>query len=132
MPTVHYVSRALLSENGLHSLQWSDPLANNNNDGNDDDLNWRAVTGDVPRKLNYPSEFASKSTVAQGKKDGTSITSSTSSFLAPHVADIAKCRQILADIACRCDTQEAPTYPIYVNYSRQVQVSPNIRVSYPP
>ena len=48
-----------------------------------------------------------------------------------HVADIAKCRQILADIACRCDTEEAPTYPIYVNYSRQVQVSPNIRVSYP-
>ena len=48
-----------------------------------------------------------------------------------HVADIAKCRQILADIACRCDTEEAPTYPIYVNYSRQVQVSPNVRVSYP-
>ena len=48
-----------------------------------------------------------------------------------HVGDIAKCRQILADIACRCDTEEAPTYPIYVNYSRQVQVSPNIRVSYP-
>ena len=94
MPTVHYVSRALLSENGLHSLQWSDPLANNNNDGNDDDLNWRAVTGDVPRKLNYPSEFASKSTVAQGKKDGTSITSSTSSFLAPHVADVSPtCRR---------------------------------------
>ena len=51
--------------------------------------------------------------------------------LAPHVADIAKCHQILADIACRCDTEEAPTYPIYVNYSRQVQVSPNARVSYP-
>ncbi len=48
-----------------------------------------------------------------------------------HVADIAKCRQILADIACRWDTQEAPTFPIYVNYSRQVQVSPNVRVSYP-
>ena len=48
-----------------------------------------------------------------------------------HVADIAKCRQFLADIACRCDTEEAPTYPIYVNYSRQVQVSSNIRVSFP-
>ena len=47
-----------------------------------------------------------------------------------HVADIAKCRQILADIACRCDTEEAPTYPIFLNYSRQVQVSSNIRVSY--
>ena len=34
-----------------------------------------------------------------------------------HVADIAKCRQFLADIACRCDTEEAPTYPIYINYS---------------
>jgi hypothetical protein len=33
-----------------------------------------------------------------------------------HDADIAKCRQILADIACRCDTEEAPTYPIYINY----------------
>jgi len=40
----------------------------------------------------------------------------------------AKCRQILADIACRCDTEEAPTYPIYINYYRQVQISPNIRV----
>ena len=45
-----------------------------------------------------------------------------------HVADIAKCRQILADIACRCDTEEAPTYPIYINYYRQVQISPNIQV----
>jgi hypothetical protein len=27
----------------------------------------------------------------------------------------AKCRQILADIACRCDTEEAPTYPIDIN-----------------
>jgi len=48
-----------------------------------------------------------------------------------HVADIAKCRQILADIACRCDTEESPTHPIFLNYSRQVQVSPNVRVSYP-
>ena len=46
-----------------------------------------------------------------------------------HVGDIAKCRQILADIACRCDTEEAPTYPIYINYYRQVQISPNIRVN---
>ena len=45
-----------------------------------------------------------------------------------HVANIAKCCQILADIACRCDTEEAPTYPIYINYYRQVQISPNIRV----
>ena len=52
--------------------------------------------------------------------------------LAPHVADIAKCRQILADIACRCDTEESPTHPIFLNYSRQVQVSPNVRVSYLP
>ena len=51
--------------------------------------------------------------------------------LAPHVADIAKCRQILADIACRSDTEESPTHPIFLNYSRQVQVSPNVRVSYP-
>jgi len=55
--------------------------------------------------------------------------SSLSSTCRRHVADIAKCRQILADIACRCDTEEAPTYPIYVNYSRQVQVSPNIELA---
>ena len=48
--------------------------------------------------------------------------------LAPHVADMCICRQILADIACRCDTEEAPTYPIYINYYRQVQISPNIQV----
>ena len=48
-----------------------------------------------------------------------------------HVANIAKCRQILADIACRPDTEESPTHPIFLNYSRQVQVSPNVRVSYP-
>ena len=47
-----------------------------------------------------------------------------------HVADIAKCRQILADIACRCDTEESPTHPIFLNYSRQVQVSPNVQVPY--
>ena len=52
--------------------------------------------------------------------------------LAPYVADVSPtCRQILADIACRCDTEEAPAYPFYVNYSQQVQVSPNVRVSYP-
>ena len=80
MPTVHYVSRALLNENGLHHLQLDNPpLANN---GNDDDLNRRTVTVAIPRtQLNFPpNEFASKSTVAKGKKDGTSITSSTSSF----------------------------------------------------
>ena len=48
-----------------------------------------------------------------------------------HVGDIAKCRQILADIACRPNTEESPTHPIFLNYSRQVQVSPNVRVSYP-
>ena len=36
-----------------------------------------------------------------------------------HVGDIAKCCQILADIACRCDTEEAPTYPIYINYTNK-------------
>jgi hypothetical protein len=42
-----------------------------------------------------------------------------------HVADMCQCRQILADIACRCDIHECP---IYINYSRQVQISPNVRV----
>ena len=45
-----------------------------------------------------------------------------------HVPDMCICRQILADIACRCNTEEAPTYPIYINYYRQVQISPNIQV----
>ena len=53
---------------------------------------------------------------------------SASSTCRRHFADIAKCRQILADIACRCDTEESPTHPIFLNYSRQVQVSPNVRV----
>ena len=29
--------------------------------------------------------------------------------LAPHVADMCKCRQFLANIACRSDTERAPT-----------------------
>ena len=47
MPTVHYVSRALLNENGLHRLQLGNPPLVNN--GNDDDLNRRTVTGAIPR-----------------------------------------------------------------------------------
>jgi hypothetical protein len=45
-----------------------------------------------------------------------------------HVADTCQCRQILADITCRCDTEERHECPIYINYSRQVQISPNVRV----
>jgi hypothetical protein len=50
------------------------------------------------------------------------------SLLCCNMSDTCQCRQILADIACRCDTEEAPTYPIYINYYRQVQISPNIWV----
>ena len=31
-----------------------------------------------------------------------------------------------ARLACRSDTEEPTTYPIYLNYSRQVQISPNV------
>jgi len=34
-----------------------------------------------------------------------------------HVADTCQCRRFLADIACRCDTEEAPKNPIYINYT---------------
>ena len=44
------------------------------------------------------------------------------------VANTSQCRQILADIACRCDTEERHGCPVYINYSRQVQISPNVQV----
>ena len=40
-----------------------------------------------------------------------------------HVADTCQYRQILADIACCCNTEERHECPIYINYSRQVQIS---------
>ena len=72
-----------------------------------------------------PRTMTSSALVSYDRCSGAEPTPSP---LAPHVADIAKCRQILADIACRCDIEESPTHPIFLNYSRQVQVSPNVRV----
>ena len=35
--------------------------------------------------------------------------------LAPHVGNMHICHQFLADMACRCDTEESTTCPIYEN-----------------
>ena len=90
---------------------------------------WREPWGGPPNPGLLLQQVRAISSSSSSSSSRSSSMSSLST-LAPHVADvgIAKCRQILADIACRCDTEEAPTYPIYINYYRQVQISPNIRV----
>ena len=46
-------------------------------------------------------------------------------------SDVGGLRQKRHVAATQDMKKETPTYPIYVNYSRQVQVSSNVRVSYP-
>ena len=46
-------------------------------------------------------------------------------------SDVGGLRQKRHVAATQDMKKETPTYPIYVNYSRQVLVSPNVRVSYP-
>ena len=65
MPTVHYVSRALLNENGLiHRLQLGNPLAN-------EDLNRRAVTGVVSQTQDTGNSSSSTLPVSQPNMNAT-------------------------------------------------------------
>jgi len=59
MPTVHYVSRALLQANGLYRLH-------KNDDGNDDDPNRVAVTGVAPRTMDTGNN-SSSSTLSESQ-----------------------------------------------------------------
>jgi hypothetical protein len=72
MPTVHYVSRALLNENGLlHHLQLGNLLAHNNNNGNDEDLNRRVVTGVVSQTQDTGNSSSSTLPVSQPNMNAT-------------------------------------------------------------
>ena len=48
-------------------------------------------------------------------------------FLAHHVGNTSQCWSFSNQHICQSDTEEPTTYPIYLNNSQQVQISPNVQ-----